>query len=272
MVGGRLLMVLEAYIDDSYEPDGCFALGGYIASAAAWANFSRDWEAMLPHGVRAKDGRFRFKMSEMAVLPERLERVPGFYRIIEHNVLAAISCAIDLREFERAKSRIWVQNRPIEWGSFNSYMFISRCLLDMFHSNRDRIVEFIPISEKIDFYFDNQSEKKAIISAWDSYIRQRPDEVRGYYGATPKFEDDKDFLPLQAADFWAWWVRKWHEEGDALHHIEKLNFNLWKAKRKYFPRIHVAFDEDQMVEAIKSLISGQLRPDNILCSINYSFK
>jgi hypothetical protein len=33
-------MVLQAFIDDSYTPNGVFVLGGYVASAEAWAELS----------------------------------------------------------------------------------------------------------------------------------------------------------------------------------------------------------------------------------------
>src|SRR4051812_12497106 len=72
----RLFLVLQAYIDDSTQGD-VFVLAGYLASAAEWAAFSREWEAMLPLASIQEDGRYRFKMSEMASSPERMSRVSG---------------------------------------------------------------------------------------------------------------------------------------------------------------------------------------------------
>ena len=48
-------MVLQAFIDESGKNDW-FVLGGYIASAEAWAAFSKDWEQILPLGIRDKKG------------------------------------------------------------------------------------------------------------------------------------------------------------------------------------------------------------------------
>jgi len=75
--------------DDSYIADGPFALGGFIASPGAWTDFSAKWHAMLRAGTLAKAGKYHFKMNEMAVNEERMERVPGFYWIIEDHVLLA---------------------------------------------------------------------------------------------------------------------------------------------------------------------------------------
>ena len=57
-----LLMVLQAFIDDSYKSDGVYVLAGFVATAEAWANFARDWEELLPLGVRDRDGKFHFKL------------------------------------------------------------------------------------------------------------------------------------------------------------------------------------------------------------------
>ena len=46
-------------------------------------------DAMLRAGTLAKAGKYHFKMNEMAVNEERMERVPGFYWIIEDDVLLA---------------------------------------------------------------------------------------------------------------------------------------------------------------------------------------
>ena len=65
----RLLMALEfqAFVDGSARrPDGDFILGGHIATAETWANFSKEWEELLPLAPLAKNGKRHFKMSEMA--------------------------------------------------------------------------------------------------------------------------------------------------------------------------------------------------------------
>ena len=87
--------------------------------------------------------------------------------------------------------------------------------MDHFHQQgREALQDLIPLTEKVDFYFDDQTEKSIILRGWDDFVAEMPDdEIKQYYGATPRFENDQDFLPLQAADLWAWWVREWYERG-----------------------------------------------------------
>jgi len=79
------IMVLQAYIDDSYKRNGEFVLAGHIATAESWAKFAKEWEALLPSaGTLASNGNYHFKMSEMAANPERMpasRRSGGLFKI-----------------------------------------------------------------------------------------------------------------------------------------------------------------------------------------------
>lgn len=157
----------QAYIDDSRAEGGTFVLAGHVASADAWEDFSREWEQMLPLGLRDENG-FHFKMSEMAYLEERMARVPGFYRIIEKHVLFSISCKIEVSELERARRRICIPRLSgssrvvVDWGAwYNPYTMAFRGLLDMFNSNREEVAELLPPNEPVDFIFDEQLYEKS---------------------------------------------------------------------------------------------------------------
>lgn len=262
-------MVFQAFIDDSRDPAGTFVLAGHIASAEAWVAFSKDWEEMLPYGTRSKSGDFHFKMAEMAFNPERMARVPNFYRIIEHHVLMSVSCTLNTNDLERAKARVYVPDLKIDWGYFdNPYMVAFRCLMDMFHTKKDTLEKIIPVSEPVDFIFDMQTERKPILAAWEDYIRERPEHLRERYGSAPRFEDDRKFLPLQAADLWAWWVRHWHKEGRS-DKLESLDFGAWQAKRDH-PRAAISFNEDQIVEAIRDIMRPMLEPGRLIYDVTFS--
>jgi hypothetical protein len=250
------MLSLQAFIDDSYESD--FVLGGHIASAESWAIFAKEWETLLPSGVLAANGKYHFKMAEMASTPERMERVPAFYWLIEKHVLVSISCRFNLVEYISAKERVREEFHKMgitidfdRWE--NPYSFAFRALVDKFHNSRKDLEAVIPLGEKVDFIFDSQSEKSFILAAWDSYIAGREDDVRDCYGATPRFENDQQFLPLQAADLWAWWVREWYEEEDGKlpKKMEAFDFGKWRGKLR--PSIAVYFDENHIVEALEAL-------------------
>lgn len=270
--GERLFVVLQAFIDESYDKDGVFVLGGYIATAEAWENFSREWEEMLPHALQDKKGRYHFKMREMATNPDRMERVPWFFRIIEKHVLGFVSAKIDMSDLKRAVSRIRVPGVEIDWGKYaNPYFVTFRCLMDMFHIHRPQMAEAIPLDEKIDFYFDNHVEVAAIDAMWSNYLKERPDEVRQYYGANPVFRDDKEFLPLQAADFWAWWVRKWYAEGSP-EKVQRPDFGTFQLQGgRKFLRVDISFNEDQLATVLKRILRTEIGPDKPIFDAKYSW-
>ncbi|MEQ1407576.1 DUF3800 domain-containing protein [Neorhizobium sp. Rsf11] len=248
-------MVLQAYIDDSGDDD-VFALAGFISSAEAWAKFSKEWENALGWGVLGNSGSKRFKMAEMAYLDERMERVPAFFNIISSHVLCAISFVYRKEDLVRAKQRIRLSDgRPINWGFMdNQYMLAFKHLMDLFHNGREHDLKGIIASgEKIDFIFDEQSEKRQVIAGWDEYMNTRPAAVRRLYGSLPKFEDDEDFLPLQAADFWAWWIRKWH--ADRINPEDSvLDFGRVKIKGAKFPRLRLWADEDHLTNNLLGVL------------------
>ncbi|MCK5518386.1 MAG: DUF3800 domain-containing protein [Alphaproteobacteria bacterium] len=271
MAGKRLFMVLQAYIDDSYNADGVFVLAGHISSAESWASFAKEWEKLLPYGTLApKSNKYHFKMNEMAINKERMSRVQAFYRVIEDHVQCSIACSYNMKDLEKAKNRIFVPGLAIDWGFLNNpFLFAFRALMDMFHTRKEEFIKAIQLDQKVDFYFDNQTEKKFVYKFWDSYMNERPETCRKYFGIVPRFEDDKEFLPLQAADLWAWWVRKWVEEGKP-EKMEDCDFGGWKAKRKNHPKIHISFNEDELVTGIIGMMRNMLEPGRIIYDVRFS--
>lgn len=246
-------MVLQAFIDDSYETGdrGAFVLGGYVAKVASWVKFSQEWEASLVHwGWPNKRGNLHFKMAEAAAMG-RWENAAVLYRHIEDHVEMALSCGFLKEDLIAAKKRIWSPIIKTDWGFMNNYYrFAFRCLMDMFHTHRTGDMKsVVPISEKVDFYFDAQDgEDHKVHEMWQQYMDGRSDDVRQYYGNRPMFRHDDEFVELQSADFWAWWVRKWLVEGDFERKMTDLDFEYWRPCREKMPRLHIRFSEDQITE------------------------
>ncbi|HEY3487671.1 MAG TPA: DUF3800 domain-containing protein [Gammaproteobacteria bacterium] len=259
---------MQAYIDESFEENGVFVLGGCIATAESWVGFSRKWEELLnsSFGLTNNQGQRYFKMQEMAETPGRMANVPAFFRVIEEHVLGFISTKIDISELRRAQSRIIVPkaiNPEINWGDFaNPYYIAFRCLMDKFHSSRQ--LPFMQEAIKdhpVDFIFDDKVEKKIIISSWDEHFKNRKEELKKFYGTTPIFKDDKKFLPLQAADFWAWWVRKWYLEGTP-EKIENYDFGSFKRTRgvRKHLQIEIFFNEEHLVKTFINIVRNEFLP------------
>jgi len=251
----RLLMVFQACIDDSAAKDGTFVLGGHIATAENWAKFSADWEQLLPLARMNRDGKRRFKMTEMMSNPQRRQDTAAFFRVIEKHVACSISCAFNVDDLRAARGRVYVPDAPINWSKMrNSYFFAFRLLMDTFHAHKEKMSNVIPMDERVDFIFDDQSEKSLVLSAWDGYLASRPADMKPRFGSMPRFENDEEFLPLQAADLWAGAVRGWTAAGTP-EKIRSSDFGEWKAEREDRWTMTANMDQDRMVEALMNNIT-----------------
>jgi hypothetical protein len=195
-------VVLQAFMDESYTQSGAFVLAGYISTSERWAAFSRECEELLPLAKIGPDGKRRFKMLEMVT---RMADVPAFYRVIENHVLMSVAFKIDSSDLARARNRIWMPDTVIGWGFANDpYQFCFELFLGTFHTRlatnnfAAHLLDVVK-DNKIDFYFDEQSSKKAILEGWANFITSRED-AEGIFGARPRFENDYDFLRYYVAN------------------------------------------------------------------------
>jgi Protein of unknown function (DUF3800) len=265
-------MVMQAFIDESYSQKGVYVLAGYIATAEAWANFSKEWKGVLHNGTRDKYGRDHFKMKEMAVSERRRKRLPIFFRVIEKHVALAVSCKVNVIDIQRAKNRLWIPNVSVSYvGALaNPWMFEFVALLDMLFHNRNRelIRGLIPEGERVDFYFDETSQKRAVTRGWEAFVSRRPDAFRQFCGAPPRFKNDNDFPQLQAADFWAWWIRRWHEDGTP----EKsaiCDFGVCRAAQDTYRKLEISASEDQIVDIIKQDLRKNVTADDVIYDVRF---
>jgi hypothetical protein len=214
---------------------------GHVASAESWASFSREWEEMLPYSSRDKSGNFNFKMSQMAANPERMERVKAFYKIIAKYVPVSLSCFINHQEAVNAQNRILIDGTMSFKFQGDFFDLLFQGLVRTFNETRNVISDVVPANEPVDFIFDNMSKKRRVWDNWDNWINSMNPEIRKRFGTSPRFEDDSEFLPLQAADLWAWWVREGCEDGQP-DKIEKI----FPIKGGY--SLYVSCGEQQLVE------------------------
>lgn len=264
----RLLMALEfqAFMDESQSTEE-FILGGYIQTAKVWAEFALDWEKLLPFGTKAKNGKFHFHMTELNYVGRSAD-AEKFYEIIDKHELYAVSFRMNLADLRDAISIVERRFAPhgieIDWGRWSNPYYLSfRLFLDGFHEHRAAIEEDFPLTEKIDFYFDTRSEEIPILQAWSEVRAKMPEEIEQRYGANPRFENDQDFLGLQAADLWAWWVRTWYEEdnSEVPTKLELLDFKTWRGKRRY--RFILSASTEYMVEKLTGITIENFAEGNV---------
>jgi hypothetical protein len=249
----------QAFIDESLS-DEEFVLGGYVQASDIWANFVTDWERLLPFGVVAKNGKRQFHMTEMRAAG-KMKEVEQFSGVIDKHNLFPISFRMNLPCFRNAIStvekRFIQQGIEIDWERWSDpYYFGFRHFFHGFHEVREireALEPEIPLSSKIDFYLDRRSEKAQILEAWSEVVGRMSEEEKARYGETPQFENKQDFLQLQAADFWAWWVRHWYEEDDSEipAKLDLQDFGGWRGKRRM--RFVSSVSEEYVVEALTNM-------------------
>jgi hypothetical protein len=210
----RKLMIFspQAAIDDSVDqPNRTFlVLAGFISSASNWSAFSDEWQTAL-HLEPKLD---YFKMSEANSLTaqfskergwtesERDDRLIILTRIIKKYVLIRIHASIKIADFEKYIAKIPVPQRKMVSDSPYIYLFTKLIAAMAIRSTA------YGINEPCDFIFDEQETIcDEIWRAWPDVKqimedRKRPD-LPVFVGSRPKFENDKNFLPLQAADMFA---------------------------------------------------------------------
>lgn len=210
----------QAHVDGSGSGDpNLLVVAGYIAPAEVWLDFSAKWQEQLDHARMPY-----FKMSDMS---HRMEVAAWFCRLIEESkITAAISCAIRTDQLKKALDEY---KYPVEIIGLdkikNPYYFGFKAITDIVAQHQGQL----GIDEPVDFVFDDQSESEDVRDIWNLIKLSSAPEYRKNMGDEPVHKSDINIKPLQAADLWAWWVRKWCRE-NIPDWCGKLPF-VWGAKR-----------------------------------------
>jgi hypothetical protein len=194
--------MLQACVDGSGTGDPrLFVLAGGIATVEQWAAFSAEWQERLNMRPLLEC----FKQSEMVQSPERLERSGWFERVLRDHVTALISCAIRTDELVKVVREIKWPVKVVNADKLeNPYYFAFHAIMNKLAQHQVQL----GISGPVDFIFDEEGEKKNTLEAWDRIKLSVTPQVRKLMGSTPIYRNDKQFLPLQGADLFAYWVRQ----------------------------------------------------------------
>jgi hypothetical protein len=233
-------MIWQAFIDDSghrgHSP--VLVLAGGISPIARWADFVPHWQGMLDMLPAIK----YFKMNEAArgrgqfrgwSEERRKERVALAYSTIENYVEFQVSCIIHLEPFFRIFTEETTEKRAIN----PFYIGFSAIISGVARHQRS-----LGLINKVDFIFDDQCmEKGKIMDAWDLFKQYASSDTKDFIGRAPIFQDDKEVVPIQAADLIAWWIRKM-----ASMKSNKIEVP-WKSTRR-IPGFQFHYDENKLKE------------------------
>lgn len=207
----RLLLVLQAWIDESADPScSVFTMCGFIAPAEQWAEFSNAWRERL--GTRKSFHMHKdHKMRPGETAMHRDERLSGWVSIIESHVTLRVEVGYSILAFnelmngkiasatETDKSVIKDINNIYFWTFHEVIGVACRGLVARGHT------------EQIDFYFDCNDTFSGRVNKhkWFAMARAMASpEIAALLPPTAHFEDDEFFPPLQAADMLSWVASK----------------------------------------------------------------
>ena len=196
--------MLQGFFDDSgSEPTAShFVLAGFVASADQWNCFSVCWQNKLDQSPSID----YFKMSEAMTFNGQFQGWPEGLRSQKVFELAEIIVA---HIAARADVAIrWDHFQHFIKGHYGGPEFESPYFLLFYHliltvnSYHQRVG--LPNIE-LDYIFDVQGKVGANAAAWWAMVKSTIDPDRSaLLGAPPIFGSDRRFLPLQAADMYAW--------------------------------------------------------------------
>jgi len=206
--------------DSGSEPQSpIFVLAGFVAPAVKWAAFSTDWQAALNEVPKLE----YFKMNEAAGMngqfhkrrgwtePKRDDRLVTLARIIKKYASVRVSAWIRHDDYE---THIRSLPAPVRHLGFDSpYVLLLQQLILAIAVFGDRH----GIKTPCDCILDEQGHlaEEALFS-WPTFKslveRSSRSDLAKFVGSPPIFRDEKNFLPLQSGDLYAWQIRNHYVE------------------------------------------------------------
>jgi len=215
----------QAVIDDSgSEPQSrFFILAGFAAPASGWIGFVSDWKAALAE----PPGLAYFKMTEAANFGGQFSRSKGWNeanrddrlitltRVIKKHASIRIQAGVRNDHFEQYIRSLPAPERRMIIESPYGLLFMQIILAMATFGDR------IGIQEPCDFIFDEQGPFGAeALANWPTFRgllnNSSRSDLSKFVGSTPIFQNDKQFLPLQAADLYAWHLRRHYSRNQFL--------------------------------------------------------
>ena len=261
--GNQLFMILnpQAVVDDSgNEPNShVFVLAGFVAPAANWVALTDEWRAVLDQ----KPTLEYFKMKEAMRLQDQFDKKRGwtedlrddrlmtFTRIIRKHASIRIHAKIQHAHFNKHIRSIPVPNRMLFTDS--PYTLLFQQIILAMAVRGDLYGAMTPC----DFVFDEQSGFIGEIqSQWPKFKEtiklQSRSDLPALVGDLPIFRDEKYFLPLQAADLYAWQVRNYYAQNKNPKLIVPVNRVLGQLVE--IPMIDRNYEEDEVIRLREHLL------------------
>lgn len=193
---------------------GDFVYAGYIGPVQNWLVFNHAWQRVLDLPPKI---HYWHTLNAMADIPKELfhgwtreecdARLYQLIGVIHACGLYKVRVAIPHDHYKTAF------DRKVAPKFDNPYFLPAYSIMQL----TLRALAQNGFTEKVDFIFDHESspkEEHLITNAWEVFWKGMdhwPEEyapMKAILGDPPQFKDDKEVLPLQAADLFAWFARQ----------------------------------------------------------------
>lgn len=224
------MAALKAYFDNS-DSDTVVAFAGYISTVDKWKIFERDWASVLSEFNVPYLHMKEFGKEKLADAPhaykelneDHRRKAEFFSRLIEvlnENTVASISTCIRINDLDRFNIINSVDLNPHSIALYG-------CIMQMLGEFRDQHIEVIvdkiekahqKVGEAIDYAMTDGSHIKC-----EQLLQIDPLTADNSF---------KKILPMQAADFIAWELRKISKDRDEWYEVYYTGSNNWRANLK----------------------------------------
>jgi hypothetical protein len=224
----RLLLMLHAYFDDSRQDEkpgvpGIYTLAGYVGEAPKWEKFADAWTDVLhapPRRLEYLKTWQAYKLRDPDSMfygwsdKERDDKLLSLARMANSHALISVQAVLRPAHYREIMGP-YTEMRP--------YAFLLYSVAADLVKTMDRRWG---VKDKIDIYFDRQTDENEdmLRAEFREFIADAPPELREKFAGID-FKDDRDVIPLQAADLFAWHFRRniyEHDRGN-----EGLNGPVW---------------------------------------------
>ena len=240
--------MLEAYFDDSGRggKEGIMTLAGFLSTTEQWKLFNAAWQAELDTAPALKCFKMKHAMRPSYLwrsLDEnaRMNRLNRFHSLICEYTLLGFGCIVYYDAF-----KTMIQDDL----SFADTIYIVAFLGTI--TNVIRHLKILGHQERVSFVFDRQMKE---FSRSVNYLKKSmkdDDDLCHYIKNMPHEASDEEALPLQAADYLAWQLRR---------HVASLNGSLPPAHVMSFipPGQHKSVQPEDLPIIVDVWDRGRLR-------------
>lgn len=202
-------MPVQAFVDDSGGKGQSrhFVLAGLVSDSERWASFSQEWKRCLDQHPRIAIFKMREAASRTGAFhrfteEQRDNRLRSLAQIINRYAEFAIWTGIDLDAHSQTWATLEKPKSEVYFWPFHT-LILGTCF-DLWEECKWR--------EPFEIIFDEQLIFGERARKWYPLMREivrikYPEEF-AILPVEPMFRKDDEQLPIQAADLWAWCLRK----------------------------------------------------------------